>query len=161
MARPTPQRDNGNASQLREPEGPTDLRARSWWAVLKRTVREFREDNLTDWAAALTYFGILSIFPALLVLVSVLGLIGESATQPLLDNLARSPRGRRSEIFTSAIQNLTRAQGTAGVTLIIGVAAGTLVGVRLHRRVHARVQRHLRGRRGPPVLQAAAGAARP
>ena len=44
--------------------------------TLRRTVSEFREDNLTDWAAALTYYGILSIFPALLVLVSVLGLLG-------------------------------------------------------------------------------------
>ena len=73
-------------------------RSRKWrramWGVLKRTVREFRDDNLTDWAAALTYYAILSIFPALLVLVSVLGLIGESATQPLLDNLARSRRAR-------------------------------------------------------------------
>jgi hypothetical protein len=34
-----------------------------WSAVLKRTVKEFREDNVTDWAAALTYYGVLSIFP--------------------------------------------------------------------------------------------------
>ena len=61
-------------------------------------MREFREDNLTDWAAALTYYAILSIFPALLVLVSILGLIGESATQPLLDNLDRGrPRARAGD----------------------------------------------------------------
>ena len=44
-------------------KGPTDLSGRSWFGVLKRTVREFREDNLTDWAAALTYYGVLAIFP--------------------------------------------------------------------------------------------------
>ena len=42
---------------------------RSWWGILKRTVKEFRDDNLTDWAAALTYYGVLAIFPALLVMV--------------------------------------------------------------------------------------------
>ena len=48
---------------MAEPDSPTDLRKRSWWETLKRTVREFREDNLTDWAAALTYYAVLSIFP--------------------------------------------------------------------------------------------------
>ena len=96
--------------------------ARSWWGVLKRTVREFREDNLTDWAAALTYYGILAIFPALLVAVSILGLIGESATQPLLDNLATVAPGPAQEIFTSAIENLQSSQGQAGLLLIVGIA---------------------------------------
>jgi membrane protein len=103
-------------------EGPSDLRARSWGGVLKRTVREFRDDNLTDWAAALTYYAILSIFPALLVLVSVLGLIGESATDPLLDNLANLAPGPAQEIFTSAIENLNRSQGGAGVLFVVGLA---------------------------------------
>ena len=96
---------SGRFSRERAAEGPTELTLRSWLGVLKRSVREFKEDNLTDWAAALTYYGILSIFPALLVLVSVLGLIGSSATQPLIDNLrrlqrapsrtCRAPRARR------------------------------------------------------------------
>jgi len=93
----------------------------SWWGVLRRTVREFREDNLTDWAAALTYYAILSIFPALLVFVSVLGLIGESATQPLLDNLTEVAPGPAQEIFTSAIQNLNESQGAAGVLFLVGL----------------------------------------
>ena len=108
---------NGHA-----PEQPTDLKGRSWWGVLKRTVREFREDNLTDWAAALTYYAILSIFPALLAVVSVLGLIGESATQPLLDNLTELTPGPAQEIVTSAIQNLNQNQGAAGVLFVVGLA---------------------------------------
>jgi membrane protein len=104
------------------PEEPTDLRARSWWGVLKRTVREFRDDNLTDWAAALTYYAILSIFPALLVMVSVLGLIGESATQPLLDNLTEVAPGPGEEIFTDAIKNLNQSQGAAGILFVAGLA---------------------------------------
>jgi membrane protein len=104
------------------PEAPSDLRGRSWWAVLKRTVSEFREDNLTDWAAALTYYGVLAIFPALLVLVSVLGLIGDSATQPLIDNVGKVAPGPAKEIFTNAVKNLQGSQGAAGVAFVIGLA---------------------------------------
>jgi membrane protein len=106
----------------RAPDTPSDLRTRSWGGVLKRTVTEFREDNLTDWAAALTYYGILSIFPMLLVLVSLLGLLGDSATQPLLDNLGKVAPGPAQQIFTSAIQNLQKSQGSAGILFIVGLA---------------------------------------
>jgi membrane protein len=94
---------------------------RHWWPVLKRTVAEFREDNLTDWAAALTYYSVLAIFPALIVLVSILGLVGESATQPLIDNLGTVAPGPAKEIFTSAIKNLQGDQGAAGVLFVIGL----------------------------------------
>src|SRR3954465_972874 len=97
------------------PDEPTDLGGRHWWPVLKRTVAEFREDNLTDWAAALTYYSVLAIFPALIVLVSILGLVGESATQPLIDNLGTVAPGPAKEIFTSALKNLQGDQGAAGV----------------------------------------------
>jgi membrane protein len=90
--------------------------------VLKRTVREFREDDVTDWAAALTYYGVLAIFPALLALVSILGLIGHSATQPLIDNLGRLAPGPARQIFTSAIQNIQKGQGTAGILFVVGLA---------------------------------------
>jgi membrane protein len=104
------------------PDAPTDLGGRSWMGTLKRTVREFREDDLTDWAAALTYYSVLAIFPALLALVSVLGLIGHSATQPLIDNLGRVAPGPAKDIFTSAIQNLQKSQSGAGVAFVIGLA---------------------------------------
>ncbi|MET0512520.1 MAG: YihY/virulence factor BrkB family protein [Thermoleophilaceae bacterium] len=106
-----------------EPDSPTDMKGSSWGGVLKRTVKEFRDDNLTDWAAALTYFGVLSIFPALIVLVSILGLIGESATQPLIDNLGSVAPGPAQEIFTSAIENLQGSSGASGVFFIVGLAA--------------------------------------
>ena len=104
------------------PSGPTSLGGRSWFGVLRRTVREFSADNLTDWAAALTYYGILAIFPALLALVSILGLVGNSATQPLIDNLGKVAPGPAQQIFTSAIQNLQKSQGAAGVLFIVGLA---------------------------------------
>jgi membrane protein len=106
-----------------EPDSPTDLKGRSWMGVLKRTVKEFQDDSLTDWAAALTYYAVLSIFPALIVLVSVLGLIGESATQPLIDNLGSVAPGPAKEIFTDAIANLQGSQGAAGVFFVVGILA--------------------------------------
>jgi membrane protein len=90
--------------------------------VLKRTIRGFSRDNLTDWSAALTYYGVLAIFPALIVLVSVLGLIGQSATQPLIDNLGKVAPGPAKEIFTSALKNLQGSKGTAGVLFVVGLA---------------------------------------
>jgi membrane protein len=103
------------------PAAPTRLPARSWTGVVKRTMSEFRADNVTDWAAALTYYGILAIFPALLALVSVLGLIGQSATQPLLNNLEKLAPGPARQIFTSAIQNLQHSRGAAGLLFIVGI----------------------------------------
>jgi membrane protein len=91
-------------------------------AVLKRTVREFKADNLTDWAAALTYYGILSIFPMLIALVSILGLVGSSATDPLIANLNTVAPGPAKDIFTSAINNLKQSQGAAGVLFVVGLA---------------------------------------
>jgi membrane protein len=93
------------------------------WGALRRTVREFRADNLTDWAAALTYYSVLAIFPALIVLVSVLGLIGKSVTQPLIDNLGEVAPGPAQDIFTSAIRNIEGSQGAAGVFFVIGLLA--------------------------------------
>jgi len=104
-------------------ESPTDLRGRSWVGALRRTVSEFSEDNLTDWAASLTYYAVLAIFPALIVMVSVLGLIGESATKPLLDNLSSVAPGPANDILTSAIKNIQGSQGAAGVFFVVGLLA--------------------------------------
>ena len=107
--------DTQTQNRTQDPDGPTDLPKESWMAVLKRTIKEFKQDNLTDWAAALTYYGVLSIFPMLLALVSILGLIGKSATQPLIDNLGTVAPGPAKTIFTSAIHNLEKSQGAAGI----------------------------------------------
>jgi membrane protein len=104
-------------------ESPTDLRGRSWVGALRRTVSEFSEDNLTDWAASLTYYAVLAIFPALIVMVSVLGLIGESATKPLLDNLSSVAPGPANDILTSAIKDIQGSQGAAGVFFVVGLLA--------------------------------------
>jgi membrane protein len=93
----------------------------SWGGVLKRTVKEFQADNLTDWAAALTYYGILALFPALLVLVSLLGLAGQHTTQSLIDNVAGAAPTSARDIITSAIRNLQAGRGQAGVLFVVGI----------------------------------------
>src|SRR5258708_40315828 len=114
----TGQENHARPDRLRDeraaPESPTDLPGRSWGGVLSRTVSEFKDDNLTVWAAALTYYGILAIFPAIIALVSILGLIGPSATQPLLDNVSQVAPGPAKDILTSTIQNLQDNRGSAG-----------------------------------------------
>jgi membrane protein len=57
-----------------------------------------------------------------LALVSVLGLVGDSATQPLIDNLGKVAPGPAKDIFTSAITNLQKSQGAAGILFIVGLA---------------------------------------
>jgi membrane protein len=101
---------------------PTKLPRRAWGGVLKRTGREFSRDNLTDWAAALTYYGILSVFPALIALVSILGLVGQSATKPLLDNLRGFAPGPAHQILDNALHGLTQSRGGAGILFVVGLA---------------------------------------
>ncbi|MUL43731.1 YihY/virulence factor BrkB family protein [Streptomonospora sp. PA3] len=113
-------RSTENGSATREASAPTQLPARSWWGSLRRTVAEFRADNLTDLAAALTYYGILSIFPALLVLVSLLGFAGQSATQALTSSLSAAPADVAG-FLTTIIQNMQRNQAAAGIFGLIGL----------------------------------------
>jgi hypothetical protein len=89
---------------------------------VKRTVQEFREDNLTDWAAALTYYGILSIFPALFVFVSIIGVIGERVTEPLVDNVGAFAPSEARDILTNAIREIERSRGGAAILVVVGVA---------------------------------------
>jgi membrane protein len=100
---------------------PSDLPRSALPKVLKGTIREFKDDNLTDLAAALTYYGVLAIFPMIIVIVSVLGLIGSSATQPLITNLGKLAPGPAQQILSSAIRNVSSGRGTAGVLFIAGL----------------------------------------
>jgi membrane protein len=103
---------------------PVNRRARpSWWAVLKRTVREAQDDNLTDWAAALTYYGVLSLFPALIVLVALLGLLGEHprTTNALLEIVEQLSPGATADTFRDPIVEVIRNKGGAGALLGFGL----------------------------------------
>jgi membrane protein len=88
--------------------------------TLKRTLKEFSEDNLTDWAAALTYYGVLALFPALLAMLSIIGLVVDPAT--LTDALTAVIPGAAADTINPVIQQIAGNTGTAGFGLIIGVA---------------------------------------
>jgi YihY family inner membrane protein len=103
-------------------ERPTDLPGGSWWAAVKRTVREFRVDNLSDWAAALTYYSVLSVFPALLLLVSLVDLAGQGTIEALLENLGKVAPGSVNDILANAIRNLQQTRGSAGVLALVSLA---------------------------------------
>ncbi|MDX3671532.1 YihY/virulence factor BrkB family protein [Streptomyces europaeiscabiei] len=102
---------------------PTGLSKRSWWAVVRRTAKEFQDDELSDRAAALTYYGVLSLFPAILVLVSMLGVVGQRATDKILDNIGDLAPGPARDILRDAVVQLGDSGGTGGVLAIVGLLA--------------------------------------
>jgi membrane protein len=117
---PQASRTREEAREADAPDNPAELPKRSWPQTLKRTGKQFSEDKLTTWAAALTYYGVLSIFPALLALVSILGLIGKSATQPLLNNLNSVAPGPVKNILSNSLHGLST--GSSTLAFIIGLA---------------------------------------
>jgi membrane protein len=105
--------------------GPGELRElpkRSYLAVLKRVGKEFGQDNITVWAAALTYYGVLSIFPGLLLLVTVLKLFGANTVQKVVDNVKGVAPGSVGNLIGSAATSLQHShQSSAGVVAIVSL----------------------------------------
>ena len=100
------------------------LGAAGWAAAARRSVREFQDDNLKDWAAALTYYGIQSIFPGILVLVSLIGLINKSATQSLITSVAGAAPSSVRQIVLNALTHLQRSHAAAGILAVVGIVIG-------------------------------------
>jgi membrane protein len=92
-------------------------------ATLKRTAREFGEDHLLQWAAALTFFGVVSLFPALLALVALLGVIGAPAVEPLIENVSELAPGAARQITLDALENIERSEEGAGLTFAFALGA--------------------------------------
>lgn len=109
----------GDEVERAAPDSPVKLPRAAWGAAFKGSVREFKDDELTDRAAALTYYGVLALFPALLALVSILGLTGRSTTDKVLENLRElTAPGAARDIITRAVEQL---QGRAGVGSLVAV----------------------------------------
>jgi membrane protein len=109
----------------RGPDKPTDLNKRSWLGTLKRTGKEFSHDNLTDWAAALTYYAVLSLFPAIIALISILGLVVDPATitRVITDTVSQLGPKNAVDTFKGPIEEISSNRSGALLGLIIGVAA--------------------------------------
>ena len=104
------------------PDQPTDLPGRSWWQILKRTVKEFQDDNLTDWAAALTYYGLLSLFPMLLALVAVLGVVGQAdSIGTLLDSFREAGLTGVADNIEEPLMGVVESKGGASALLSFGI----------------------------------------
>jgi membrane protein len=93
-------------------------------ATLKRTATEFSEDRLTIWAAALTYYGLLSLFPALIAMVSLIGIFGDpqSTTQSILEIIGEIGPASAVETFSGPVRSLAANQSAAGFALVFGLA---------------------------------------
>lgn len=104
---------------------PGDLPKRSWASTFKRTLGDFKEDKLNHWAAALTYYAVLSLFPALLVMVALVGLLADPATVTkfLTDVIGALGPASAVDTFREPIQSVTSNKGAAGIMAIVGVVA--------------------------------------
>jgi membrane protein len=109
----------------RELSSPLGMPRGSWTGTLKRTVSEFREDKLNHWGAALTYYALLSLFPALLAMVSPVGLFAnpERVTKVLTDTVSELRPDTTAKTFQAPIESMTANRGTAGVMFVVGVVA--------------------------------------
>ncbi len=106
----------------RKPDTPAQVERPSWKVVAKRTFREFNMDKCTDMAASLTYYGILSIFPAILALVSLLGVVGQGrkATDALLGILGSVAPGSTAKLLRGPIENAVNSPAS-GFALVLGI----------------------------------------
>ena len=97
------------------------LPRKAWLDATRRAIREFSADAIPDWAAALTYYGILSIFPALLVLVAALGLLGESTTDNLQQQVNDLAPGQVGDFLNQTMNQVRENASAAGLIAILGL----------------------------------------
>ena len=104
------------------PDSPTKLKGKGIFAALKRTLKQFSQDNISDWAAALTYYGILSIFPAVLALVSVLGMLSDDGTETVRSTVGEVVPSPQIQELLNTVLGQVSDPGTAGFAAILGIA---------------------------------------
>ncbi|MFC5929791.1 YihY/virulence factor BrkB family protein [Cryobacterium melibiosiphilum] len=106
----------------RKPDSPTEVSPTSWKYVLRKTVHEFTSDQCTDLAAALTYFAVLSIFPALIALVSLLGVIGQgqASVDALLSIVGSVAPGSTVDVIRGPLEQFANSPA-AGFALVFGI----------------------------------------
>jgi len=158
MARETGQDAGVREATAPEPEDPrkpdslAEIEKPSWKYVFRKTIREFTADQATDLAAALTYYGVLAVFPALLAFVSILGLFGDAnqTTDTLLDLVGGLVPSTTLEAVREPIETITSAPA-AGLALVIGIG-GALWGASGYVGAFARAMNRIYGiQEGRPV----------
>lgn len=91
--------------------------------MARKSVREFKKDECTDLAAALTYFAVLSLFPAMIALLSLLGLVGQGTetVDTVLDIVADTGADSVAETLEPTLTSLSQTPG-AGWAFVLGLA---------------------------------------
>ncbi|BCJ51485.1 hypothetical protein Asp14428_29600 [Actinoplanes sp. NBRC 14428] len=105
------------------PDSPAQLKGKGIFGALKRTFKQFSQDNVTDWAAALTYYGVLSIFPGALVLVSVLGMLSDDGQQTVQETVQQVAPSEQIQNLVNQVLTQVQDPGKAGLAAIIGIVA--------------------------------------
>ena len=115
--------ESGAVRRDYRPEG--EAPKSSLLSTLKRTLTEFQEDNLSDWAAALTYYGLLSLFPALIAMLSLIGIFGDpkTTTDTLTEIITELGPSSAAETFEGPIDSIVENQSAAGLAFLLGLAA--------------------------------------
>ncbi|MEU4240836.1 YhjD/YihY/BrkB family envelope integrity protein [Actinoplanes sp. NPDC026619] len=118
-----PERDYSGSATPPEagPHAPTGLGAKGLFAAIKRTFKQFSEDNISDWAAALTYYGVLSIFPGALVLVSIVGLLGPNGQDTVKDTVSQLTGSQEVTKLVNTVLDQVGDSGASSFTAILGI----------------------------------------
>ncbi|GAA2640241.1 YihY/virulence factor BrkB family protein [Paractinoplanes durhamensis] len=103
------------------PHSPTGLGGKGIFAAVKRTFKQFSEDNISDWAAALTYYGVLSIFPGALVLVSIVGLLGPNGQDTVKDTVSELAGNQEVTKLVNTVLDQVGDSGASSFTAILGI----------------------------------------
>jgi membrane protein len=104
------------------PDNPAQLKGKGLFAVLKRTFKQYSDDSLSDWAAALTYYGVLSIFPGLLVIVSLMGMLSGDGQQAVEDAVGQVAPNEQLQQLVQTVLGQVKDPGSAGLAALIGLA---------------------------------------
>lgn len=118
----TDNRGRDAPAQTDGPDSPTDLTKPTGMHVLRRVLREFSRDQCTDLAAALTYYAVQALFPAVVALLSLIGLVGKSkeTVNTVVGLLTDAGAGGAADSVKGTLTSLSTASG-AGVVFIIGI----------------------------------------
>jgi membrane protein len=116
--------DEASHEAADKPDSPGDLTKQSWFYVVRKTVREFSDDQCTDLAAALTYYSVLALFPAAIAILSLVGLVGQGpkTVDTLLQILRDLGASSAAETLEPTLMQLSNTPN-AGLALILGLAA--------------------------------------
>ena len=121
MTSPTDRREAPRPEHDSKPDSPDDLTKASWLYVGRKTMREFSKDQCTDLAAALTYYAVLALFPALIAMLSLVGLVGQGPQTAKTIVAVMKQAGLTSPTLQHTITQLASTPG-AGIALIVGLA---------------------------------------